>query len=85
MDGMSASAVFLAIVHIHKLHHSNLCAHEWLAHNKTGSAAEFKTYYDGLSDGQKKVRLLSHLSSAWTNIFNQSYNELAAKKVCTMT
>ncbi|KAG2083937.1 hypothetical protein BD769DRAFT_1397845 [Suillus cothurnatus] len=32
----------------------NLCAREWLAHNKTGSAAKFKTYYDGLSDGQKK-------------------------------
>ncbi|KAG2137800.1 hypothetical protein BD769DRAFT_1384926 [Suillus cothurnatus] len=32
----------------------NLCAREWLARNKTGSAAEFKTYYDGLSDGQKK-------------------------------
>ncbi|KAG2072439.1 hypothetical protein BDR04DRAFT_1153412 [Suillus decipiens] len=32
----------------------NLCAREWLTRNKTGSAAEFKTYYDGLSDGQKK-------------------------------
>ncbi|KAG1839240.1 hypothetical protein DFJ58DRAFT_733462 [Suillus subalutaceus] len=32
----------------------NLCAREWLTHNKTGSAAEFKTYYDGLSEAQKK-------------------------------
>ncbi|KAG2096930.1 hypothetical protein BD769DRAFT_1677874 [Suillus cothurnatus] len=45
---------FLAIVHITNSITVNLCAREWLARNKTGSAAEFKTYYDGLSDGQKK-------------------------------
>ncbi|KAG1818564.1 uncharacterized protein BJ212DRAFT_1298646 [Suillus subaureus] len=32
----------------------NLCAREWLTCNKTGSAAELKAYYDGLSDGEKK-------------------------------
>ncbi|KAG1797978.1 hypothetical protein EV424DRAFT_1352638 [Suillus variegatus] len=35
-------------------HRSNLCTRKWLAHNKTGSAAKFKTYYDGLLEGQKK-------------------------------
>ncbi|KAG1787968.1 uncharacterized protein HD556DRAFT_1312392 [Suillus plorans] len=37
-----------------RLHHSNLCAREWLTRNKTGSAAEFKVHYDGLSGAQKK-------------------------------
>ncbi|KAG1844007.1 hypothetical protein C8R48DRAFT_780465 [Suillus tomentosus] len=32
----------------------NLCAHEWLTRNKTGSAAEFKIHYDGLPGAQKK-------------------------------
>ncbi|KAG2045515.1 hypothetical protein BDR06DRAFT_978156, partial [Suillus hirtellus] len=32
----------------------NLCAHEWLTRNKTGSAAKFKIHYDGLSGAQKK-------------------------------
>ncbi|KAG2115263.1 uncharacterized protein F5147DRAFT_769721 [Suillus discolor] len=32
----------------------NLCAREWLTRNKTGSAAEFKIHYDGLSGAQKK-------------------------------
>ncbi|KAG1741392.1 hypothetical protein EDD22DRAFT_959030 [Suillus occidentalis] len=42
----------------------NLCACEWVTHNKTGSAAEFKIHYDGLLGAQKKVHLPSHFSLA---------------------
>jgi hypothetical protein len=44
----------LALIHLFR----NLCAQDWCVKYPDGTAAEFKQYYDELSNEDKKVRLI---------------------------
>ncbi|KAG1718768.1 hypothetical protein EDB19DRAFT_1920085 [Suillus lakei] len=52
----------------------NLCAQEWLARTKNGSAAEFKLYYDGLLAAER----MSYNDLAAKKIFSQLLHQVAA-------